>query len=85
MRRGKKYQRLKKNKCVEDWTDEYRPFLAPSLNYPYVGIFPLLEAGAGNDNRYSILHVPLQEYDVLCVDKPSNQKVKRICGGAFAW
>lgn len=32
--RGKKYQRLKKNKSIEDWIDEYRPFLAPSINYP---------------------------------------------------
>ena len=34
--RGKKYARLKRNKSVDDWTDVYRPFLVPSVNFPYV-------------------------------------------------
>jgi hypothetical protein len=32
--RGRKYKRLKGNKSVDDWTEKYRPFLLPSVNFP---------------------------------------------------
>jgi len=64
--RGKKYARLKRNKSVDDWTDEYRPFLVPSVNFPYVSEFILIQLVI---NDVIECTTQVQEYDVLFSDE----------------
>ncbi|WPT11694.1 Surfeit locus protein 2 [Picochlorum sp. SENEW3] len=50
---GKKYRRLRSRKEAEEWTEKYRPFLVPSVNYPNM-LFCSLTNHVIKKNRQSV-------------------------------